>query len=369
MPRDFSASISRKVLVIGFALCMAFGISRPDLLLSPAHAQTRTCFNIMSGNGSEGSLDPQVEFSTDGGMTWQSAFIVPPNMDLPEFTYDVIPGTHYVSISADRSAPQNENFLFRISFTMPPTFVNPSISVQVHSDNAAAGFLNGNPIGAQNDVEDPANFKDPTEVFFSDNDAFFQAGANELRFDVHNFTNQLALDFKAEICFEQGCVDENPPSISCNVTQSVLWPPNHNLVTVGLTASVTDDCDADVVIGGGPNGTGVTVYSDEEDLEPTGAGKHSPDAKNMAVGTLRLRAEREGDDDGRVYLIVVQATDAAGNTGFCTRTVVVPHDQSKKSINAANAAAAAAKAFFMANGTPPPGFVQVGVGPIVGPKQ
>ena len=85
--------------------------------------------------------------------------------------------------------------------------------------------------------------------------------------------------------------------------------------------------------------------------------------------TLRLRAERSGNENGRVYLIVVQATDMAGNTGFCVRTVTVPHDQSRASKDSVAAQAAAARAFFLANQTPPPGFVQVGVGPIVGPKQ
>jgi len=123
------------------------------------------------------------------------------------------------------------------------------------------------------------------------------------------------------------------------------------------------------VIGGGPNGTGVTVYSDEPDLDILGSGNFSPDAKNIALGTLRLRSERSGNENGRVYLIVVQATDASGKTGFCTQTVTVTHDQSKASEASVAAQAAAAAAFFNTNHVAPPGFVQVGIGPIVGPKQ
>ena len=113
----------------------------------------------------------------------------------------------------------------------------------------------------------------------------------------------------------------------------------------------------------------VLVFGDEDDEMPTGDGNHSPDAKNIGIGTLRLRSERRGDADGRVYLIVVRVTDAAGNvTNVCT-TVVVTHDQSSASIASVNAQAAAAKAFFMANGVPPPGYFVIGDGPIIGPKQ
>jgi hypothetical protein len=41
------------------------------------------------------------------------------------------------------------------------------------------------------------------------------------------------------------------------------------------------------------------------------------DANNIDIGTLRLRAERIGGGNGRVYLIVVKVTDAAGNVSVC----------------------------------------------------
>jgi hypothetical protein len=71
-----------------------------------------------------------------------------------------------------------------------------------------------------------------------------------------------------------------------------------------------------------------------------------------------------------VYLNVVTATDAAGNLGVSCSTVVVPQSQSNAAINAVDAAAAAARTFCAANnGAPPPGYVVVGDGPVIGPKQ
>jgi hypothetical protein len=158
-------------------------------------------------------------------------------------------------------------------------------------------------------------------------------------------------------------VDDDAPTVSCSVTQSSLWPPNHNLANVGLSVSASDSCDANLTIT-------VQVYGDEDDEEPTGDGTHSPDAKDIAPGTLRLRAERKGDADGRVYLIVVKATDDAGNVGVACVTVVVPKSQSQADVQAVNAQAASARSYCLANnGAPPPGYFVIGDGPVIGPKQ
>jgi hypothetical protein len=112
------------------------------------------------------------------------------------------------------------------------------------------------------------------------------------------------------------------------------------------------------------------VFGDEDDETPTGDGNHSPDAKNLNIGTLRLRSERKGDADGRVYLIVVKVTDAAGNVSFRCATVVVTHSQSKSSIASVNAQAAAARAYCESHGgMPPPAYFMIGDGPVIGPKQ
>jgi hypothetical protein len=161
-------------------------------------------------------------------------------------------------------------------------------------------------------------------------------------------------------------VDDTPPTVSCSVNQSVLptlWPPNHDLVNVGLSVSAADACDANLTIT-------VMVFGDEDDEEPTGDGTHSPDAKDIAPGTLRVRSERKGDADGRVYLIVVKATDDAGKVRVACCTVVVPKSQSQADVNAVNAQAAAARSHCLANnGAPPPGYFVIGDGPIIGPRQ
>jgi hypothetical protein len=46
--------------------------------------------------------------------------------------------------------------------------------------------------------------------------------------------------------------------------------------------------------------------------------------------TVKLRAERDGKGDGRVYTIHVSCTDSAGNVSTGTVDVTVPHDQGEK---------------------------------------
>ena len=85
--------------------------------------------------------------------------------------------------------------------------------------------------------------------------------------------------------------DNEPPQVSCSVAKTSLWPPwppSHNLVNVGLNVTATDNCPEEIAIG-------VEVFGDEDDEAPTGDGNFSPDAKDIAPNTLRLRAERKGD--------------------------------------------------------------------------
>jgi uncharacterized repeat protein (TIGR01451 family) len=159
----------------------------------------------------------------------------------------------------------------------------------------------------------------------------------------------------------------NPaPVVTAAVATSLLASTNTPaLVNVGLSASVSDGACA------APTVSSVDVFGDENDETPIARDEvYSPDAADIGVVTLRLRAERVKNLDGRVYLIVVKAVDAAGGVAFATATVVVPQKPSPASVASVNAQAAAAKSYADANGgSPPPGFFVIGDGPIIGPLQ
>jgi hypothetical protein len=154
----------------------------------------------------------------------------------------------------------------------------------------------------------------------------------------------------------------NPPvTVTASVTMSQLPQNTHELINVGLSALAsggTTNCP--------PGPLTVQVFGDEDDQTPTAPNEvFSPDAKDIAVGTLRLRAERVNTGDGRVYLIVVRS-----GSSFATVTVVVPKSSSPANMASVNSQAAAAKSFADShNGAAPAGYFVIGDGPIIGNKQ
>src|SRR5262249_14144008 len=98
-------------------------------------------------------------------------------------------------------------------------------------------------------------------------------------------------------------VDTTAPQLSCSVATPVILQTNHNMVDVGLAARARDASEGELPVT-------VSVFGDEDDEMQTGDGNFSPDATDIAVGSLRLRAERQDNGDGRVYLIRVEATDS-----------------------------------------------------------
>lgn len=109
-------------------------------------------------------------------------------------------------------------------------------------------------------------------------------------------------------------IDDTPPAIVA-ATSSVteLWPANHKLVDVTVSAGVTDTCStATWKIAG--------VRSNEPE-NGTGDGDSGPDWEIVDATHVRLRAERAATGTGRIYTIVIEAADARGNRS--TREVAV----------------------------------------------
>jgi hypothetical protein len=115
-------------------------------------------------------------------------------------------------------------------------------------------------------------------------------------------------------------IDKTRPLISGMPAGCSLWPPNHNLVTVG-TVTATD-----ALAGLAPDLFQVSGTSSEGPLDP-----QSPDiviSPNSAGGfVVQLRAERSGNGEGRVYTLTATATDLAGNSTTSTARCTVPHDK------------------------------------------
>lgn len=113
--------------------------------------------------------------------------------------------------------------------------------------------------------------------------------------------------------------DNVPPVISSlTATPAMIWPPNHKMVAVTITAEASDNVDP------APS-TRIISVSSNEPVNGTGDGDTAPDWEITGGLTLKVRAERAGGGSGRIYTITVQSTDAAGNSSTGTVTVTVPH--------------------------------------------
>jgi|GEM_PF-1834427 len=122
-------------------------------------------------------------------------------------------------------------------------------------------------------------------------------------------------------------VTNSTPVINLSSTSATMWPPNHQYQTFRVSdfvSSATGGCDSS------QNLTGSvviqTVSSDEPEENPSGGDGNTlndiviaPDCK-----TVQLRAERDGNLNGRVYTITFKVTDSFGNTATATVKVSVP---------------------------------------------
>jgi len=137
--------------------------------------------------------------------------------------------------------------------------------------------------------------------------------------------------------------DTTPPVARCTTDKSVLWPPNHQIEQVTVYVQASDNVTTVDQLR-----VSATVSSNEPD-DALGDGHFVGDVNGQNgyaqavpfnltydadlgcfVGTLSLRAERDGAASGRVYPIECTVTDLAGNVTTTSCVVTVPHDQRKK---------------------------------------
>jgi hypothetical protein len=156
------------------------------------------------------------------------------------------------------------------------------------------------------DGTDPFTYTDPPDNLGTDT---LQASVTNL---AGTFTSNTVTATWTELPLD---CSKAAPSVA------TLWPPNHKFVPVTITG-VADPEPLPITT------TITSIRQDEPTLAP-GSGNFCPDASGIGTSTAQLRAERDGQGDGRVYDIAFSAADSEGATCTGTVTVCVPHDQSK----------------------------------------
>ncbi|MBN1814800.1 MAG: hypothetical protein JXA14_23375 [Anaerolineae bacterium] len=168
-------------------------------------------------------------------------------------------------------------------------------------------------------TDDPSHwwegFSTPTE------NTFAPVTSDKVRFEFWNcdITHGWIYDF--EVYYQ------NQPPVCSDAAPSVeqIWPANHKFETIEILGVIDPDGD--------PVSITVTGIHQDEPVDGEGDGSHVPDGRGVGSTTAEVRAERQGDSDGRVYHVEFLADDGRGGT--CTGEVLVgvPHDKKDTAVD------------------------------------
>jgi hypothetical protein len=127
--------------------------------------------------------------------------------------------------------------------------------------------------------------------------------------------------------------DTLPPAVTIANDGSgyagTLWPPDHRYVDFTLadciTGQVVDQCDGTLSISSAGQ---ILSISSNEPENTKGDGNTCADMVITGPSSFKLRAERSGAGEGRVYTVGFTVSDDDGNAATKTCAFQVPHDQS-----------------------------------------
>lgn len=199
---------------------------------------------IKTGNGEIGQTEPNLQFSRDGGVTWQPAFIIEKYDSSVYFPgtnnrWGQIPGTKWVNfVNSHWTAGVGNTFggtytaKYRTTFNLPADYSEPSIKGLIEVDNEATVYLNGVQIAFHN------VFVDPPASFFNNNPALFHAGENVIEIDWVDVGGGIGgLDYRMLVSsVGSGSQSNQAPIVSAREDQ-IIYPPS---VTT-LNGVVRDD--------------------------------------------------------------------------------------------------------------------------------
>lgn len=123
--------------------------------------------------------------------------------------------------------------------------------------------------------------------------------------------------------------DVTPPTITMPYMATTIWPPNHKYKSFGLAdcgAQVLDSCGGEIDISS--VGIITSIYSDElENAGNNGDGNTVDDIVITSLTSFDVRAERSGNENGRVYGILFEVNDGSGNVSEAECRIGVPFSQ------------------------------------------
>lgn len=277
---------------------------------------TVECVSTLSGGGTPKS-DPQLAAFFAGLTADDNACGLTVTDNAPSF-FPV--GQTVVTFTATDASGNSANCMATVTVedTTPPVVVCPSdITVEC---TAAGGTPASDPqLAAFFATFSSSDVCDAVLITGDDAPPLFPVGSTLVTYTATDDDGNLS-SCSATVTVE----DTTPPVITMELNRDHLWPPNHKMANVSATVEVTDICDAN------PTFVLVSITADEP-INGPGDGNTEPDWDGADLGTddvdFRLRAERAGEGDGRVYTVLYRVSDDAGNEADASATVTVAHDQ------------------------------------------
>lgn len=176
-----------------------------------------------------------------------------------------------------------------------------------------------------------ASYDSPEKTVASGSDVTFEetlsvssSASGVLGCNVDFLLNGVSVSgFQQSVSITVKTPNQAPDCSKLTASPSVLWPPNHKLRLVTVSGATDPDGD--------PLTTTITSVTQDEPLNGRADGNTSRDAfPGPKSHQAKVRAERSGARDGRVYVLHVSVTDGAGGKCTGTATVAVPHDRRGK---------------------------------------
>jgi hypothetical protein len=224
-------------------------------------------------------------------------------------------GTHTLTLNAtdDSENTGTDTVMIDVGDTTPPE-VNAGEDVTVEAEYPA--LIHGSATDAvDSDLDYVWNEGDTVLGTEADLNYTFTLGKHVLTLSATDDSGNTGTD---TVTIE--AVDTTPPEINVSVAPDIMWPPNHKYADVETVAAVHDAVDPS------PSVVLVSVTSNEAD-NGKGDGNTVNDIVILGDTMFKLRTERSGTGQGRVYTITYSATDASGNSAEASVTITVPHNK------------------------------------------
>jgi alpha-tubulin suppressor-like RCC1 family protein len=283
------------------------------------------------------SLDGGAALATVNGAANHQPAPVTTSLSSSIDTTTLLDGSHTLACTASDPSPNpataSNNFFVD---NTPPTITGQILTAAAGTDIFGSSWWN-TPVAVAFTCDDPlSNGYASGIAACSPNATISGQGAGQS-------VNGIAIDNAgntASTAVSAINIDATPPSVSVSLSQTTLWPPNHNMIPITVTISATDN----LALGNGTI-TSFTIATNEPDesgdtnggdgfsapvsVTPAAMTYSSDGKSGTSATTIQLRATRTGKGKaGRVYTIKITIADAAGNTTTASAaSVMVPHNQ------------------------------------------